>query len=398
MPAFLPALLLAPLTAGVVLEVSPSGPYTQIQDAVDAANDGDLVLVHAGAYGAFTVEAKSLTVVADTNELVTVTGSANVLDLTAGQTVALIGLHVHGDPVFDPTTLYPLSIDGDQGSVRCEGCEFIAAPFYQPGAWIGSSSDVSFVGCQLQGCISGDVGGCGAQAVASTLSFFDCTVQGGDGLPSDMAATYGGNGGPGLNADGCTIFSSGSTFRGGNGGYGQFYPYGITQPGPGDGGPGVVLVPGCLMRFLDTLMVGGEFGDPDYPSWDGPPAIGGTFTAIPGAKRTMTVSNPARELTSLNFSLHGAVGESVYLLVGKNTGVQWEPMNKANFLVAPPWYRTLYVGTTNGSGNLNVSLPLSDLGGGVQFQMFYLQPLFVGPGGAQQLGTPITLAALDQAF
>jgi hypothetical protein len=56
------------------------------------------------------------------------------------------------------------------------------------------------------------------------------------------------------------------------------------------------------------------------------------------------------------------------------------------------------VGTTNGFGDLSVNLPLSDLGAGVQFDMFYLQPLFVGSGGAQQLGTPITLAALDQAF
>ena len=48
MPALIAALLFAPLTAGVVLEVSPTGPYTQIQAAVNAANDGDLVLVHAG--------------------------------------------------------------------------------------------------------------------------------------------------------------------------------------------------------------------------------------------------------------------------------------------------------------------------------------------------------------
>ena len=83
--------------------------------------------------------------------------------------------------------------------------------------------------------------------------------------------------------------------------------------------------------------------------------------------------------------------------MGLETGLQWDPAHEANFLLASP-FRTLPVGTTNGSGDLTISLPLSDLGSGVQSDMFYLQPLFVGPGGAQQLGTPITLAALDQAF
>ena len=397
MSAALLLLLLAPAGSAEIRVVSPSGPYMQIQTAVDAANDGDLVLVHSGTYDSFAVQAKSLTVCADTSAIVHLQGGVSVLDLTTGQTVCIIGLHAFGDPDAFPLMPWGLHAAGNLGSVRCDRCEFVASWADTDAALVESSTDVSFVACQLRGAEGVDVGGSGTRAEGSTLTFFDCTVQGGAGLPSNSSLFEGGNGGAGLHAETSTIFSSGSSFRGGDGGYGSFYPFGITAPGPGEGGAGVELAPGCLMRFLDSLMDGGEFGDPDYPDWDAPNAVGGTFTALSGTKRTMFVLNPARELTSLNFSLHGAASEGVYLLVGKQTGVQWDPARQANSLVGSP-FRTLFVGTTNPSGNLTANLVLYDLGAGVQFDMFYLQPLFVGPSGAQQLGTPITLAALDQAF
>jgi len=395
MPALLAALLFAPLTAGVVLEVSPTGPFTQIEAAVNAANDGDLVLVHGGTYTSFTVQSKSLTVVADTAAIVNLQGGVRVLDLAAGQTVCLIGLHAFDDP--DPFPPFPwgLRAESNLGRVRCEHCEFVGSWDGNDGVSIESCADVSFVACQLRGSAGVSVGGAGARAIGSTLTFFDCSVRGGDGTVSDSNSIPSGGGGQGLHAENCTIFSSNAGFLGGAGGFG--YVSQLFAPAPGAGGAGVELVPGCQMRLLDTALDGGEFGDPDYPDADAPNTIGGTFTQLSGTKRTMTVPNPVRELTPLSFSFHGAPGENVYLLVGLEPGLQWDPAHEANFLLASP-FRRLPVGTTNGSGDLGVSLPLSDLGAGVQFDMFYLQPVFVGPGGAQQLGTPITLAALDQSF
>lgn len=59
--------LVSPAAAGV-LTVGPSGQmFTSPQAAVDAAVDGDVVLVHPGSYFAFTVDGKALAVVAGGN-------------------------------------------------------------------------------------------------------------------------------------------------------------------------------------------------------------------------------------------------------------------------------------------------------------------------------------------
>jgi len=121
--------------------------------------------------------------------------------------------------------------------------------------------------------------------------------------------------------------------------------------------------------------------------------------SLAGTARTLAVApNPLRELQSVNLSFHGAPGELVFLLVGQETAVLWDPLRLANFMIAPPHYRTLFLGTTNAAGDLSVSRPFPDLGGTTQSRVYFLQPMFSGAAGAQQLGTPVTLAVLDQAF
>jgi len=157
-----------------------------------------------------------------------------------------------------------------------------------------------------------------------------------------------------------------------------------------------------VVRILDSVLTGGFNGDDneyDHIAGTAPAYTGTGYDFLVGTRRTLTVAqNPLREFRSVSLSFHGAPGEQVYLLVGLETAVQWDPLRLANFLIAPPQYRTLFVGTTNASGNLSRSLPFGDLGGATQSRTYFLQPLFSGAGGAQQLGTPVTLAVLDQAF
>ena len=59
---------LAPAPAAQVLHVVDGtglGDFGTIQEAVDAASDGDQILVRAGAYGAFTIQGKGLVVHGD---------------------------------------------------------------------------------------------------------------------------------------------------------------------------------------------------------------------------------------------------------------------------------------------------------------------------------------------
>ena len=131
MRSALALLLLAPLASADVLVVSPTGPYMQIQAAVNAANDGDLVLVKPGlSYSGFHVQAKSLTVVADNwTSSTTLHATVIVSDLAAGQTVALIGLRADlwNLPAAGGVPQDGLFSNNNQGSVRCQSCTFYAS-------------------------------------------------------------------------------------------------------------------------------------------------------------------------------------------------------------------------------------------------------------------------------
>src|SRR5688572_20931567 len=80
--------------AGVTVVAPTGGEHASIADAVDAAPDGEIVLVRAGAYGSFAIHGKSVHVVADAGALVEVHGSVLVDLLPAGGTVTLQGLRI----------------------------------------------------------------------------------------------------------------------------------------------------------------------------------------------------------------------------------------------------------------------------------------------------------------
>src|SRR5262245_20334465 len=81
----------------VVASVPGPGVFsTDIQPAVDAAADGDVVLVKAGAYSGFTINAKGVSVVADAGASVVANGLVFVSSLSASQNVLLQRLVVHG--------------------------------------------------------------------------------------------------------------------------------------------------------------------------------------------------------------------------------------------------------------------------------------------------------------
>src|SRR5689334_316635 len=256
MPAVLAALLVAPLTAGAVLEVSPTGPYAQILEAVAAANDGDLVLVHTGSYIQFTVQGKSLTIVAQPGAVVTMSGAVSVLDLAADQSVSLVGLRLLGDYGFSTPTPWGVRAQDNLGRVRIERCEIVVHMPGSDGARIESSSDVSFVACQLQGGNYTQVETAGARILDSTVSFFDCTLQGGQGWEASDFGDTSADGGPGLRAQNSTVFSSNTQFHGGAGGFGSLF-----GPMWGMGGAGVQLVGSCTMRTIGGSMLGGLDGD-----------------------------------------------------------------------------------------------------------------------------------------
>lgn len=256
-------LLLAPLVRADVRVVAPTGaPYAEIQAAVDAASDGDVVLVKSGTYASFVIRNLSVAIVADAGAVVDVEGSIRVSGVAATRTVVLAGLRATGTISGSDSTRHGLFARNCAGSLRLYGCTLTGVPlntgivlppsshypsplpacYEGQGAYLEGCVDVALAGCALSGssapATSGYFGhgtrpwagivdgGHGLYAVGSQVAVYDSTLQGGrsglgpawgsgacDPLPSDPLG-YLGSAGEGLRASSSFVFASSATLLG----------------------------------------------------------------------------------------------------------------------------------------------------------------------------------------
>lgn len=414
----------APPTVGAVWIVGPSGPFTDIQAAVDAAVDGDAVLVKSGTYSSFFVDDKALTIVGDDGGAVKVLGEARVENLAAGKLVVLSRMTFQATA----TGQYPLRTRHDAGSIRVQSCTlegFDSNGWYQNGggaAWNAFDDDVVFSHCTLGGgdglstqFVPGPTHGGNSLFVrASTVSLFACTLRGGSGGSNGEEGYDGGNGGHALELPEGTVRSSGSSFVGGKGGNGGeedgFPPYMGNYAGDGgDGGHGVLLgsvPPGTAdPRFewrASTLQGGaGGFGGAGY--WGPSGSLGapgqslalqnGTNVPLAGPARTLTGSVVRREGQSATITFQGAPGDEVYLRI--EYPFTWTVSGSHN-LAHPAARAALHLGTLPASGVLTTALPMPELGVGVVSRVWILRPKFVDTQGVETPGNPFALLVLDQ--
>ena len=174
------ALCLAGFARGdvIIADSHGGGQYTNLQMAVNNAQDGDTILVKDGAYSTFTIDGKSLTVAVEVGATATVYGSVVVKNLAAGETVVLSGLTVTGatsaSMASSPGT--GLIATGNAGAVRAQRCQFEGAEGYEvtiddgggccalanhgagwDGALLdGNAGGVAFEDCVLAGGAAGD--------------------------------------------------------------------------------------------------------------------------------------------------------------------------------------------------------------------------------------------------
>ena len=172
--------------AQVVHTVGPGG-FPQIQNAIAAANPGDIVVVQAGSYLAFTLN-KDLTVTAAPAATVDIVASnplqSSVTLLQPPTMAKVAGLRFLTLPLFGASQVRVLG-----GTVHCADCVFEGAPttMNAPPALVVQNAEVA-----LQRCI---VLGGGAQT----------TIAGGSGAGCD-----------GMTVDTATVAAVDSVFLGGN--------------------------------------------------------------------------------------------------------------------------------------------------------------------------------------
>jgi hypothetical protein len=416
--------------AGDVLVVSRSGggTFTEIQAAVDAAQDGDAILIRAGTYARFSVDDKALTIVGDYDAEVQVEGSIEVRDLGADKTLVMLGLSAVGSLPAGTEASHGLIARNNAGRIRAESCRFVgnsvvgqsvtgcADGSCNVGTRVASTAELSLTRCTVLGGklkVGFQLPASGSRGIdvrASTLVVYDSSVQGREGNDGSGCGNHGGHGGDGGWASNTLLLAAGSSFRGGKGGR--------TDGGDclggvygGDGGHGIELAasqPGSTAHLLDTQVVAGSGG-----SWtsmcsiicgnngsNGHAREGTTFVDMVGAARRMVAPSPAREQTLPTFRFQGLPNERVALLLSSTP---------ASPSIVPSWFGflmvrqtepalTLPLGTTDATGVLEVDVLMPTLEPGESFRTVHLQSVFVDSQARKHLGTPSTLVVLDSTY
>jgi len=425
---------LATIASGEVLVVASGGggQFTNLQSAVNAAQEGDTLLVKPGAYSTFTIDGESLTVAADTGGPVTVYGTVTVRDLSAGQQVVLSGLTVTG-AITTSMADAPgagLVVTGNTGAVRAKDCRFQGAIGYGDGwngnccqqdhhhwGWEGAIVDanpggVAFVGCTFVGgrasdgvyycyCGEGGPGGDALRLSGGLAALYDCDLLGGRGGSS---GTLGGDGGAGIRLLAsalCGVFASGSTFQGANGGEAVDWSWAVG----GAGGDGVVLGTGTVAQFVECASAGGigglSCGHAFPPGPDGFPqsGSGSAFTfAVP--RLALEAPNLVREGVEVPLTIHGRAGDVVNLYFGTRTAFRATAMWRGVLLSRPTFapgqgHLVGILGPIPASGVLTASFLLPPLDPGVEADDWFLQAWRDSPIDGRALGSfaPVTVVA-----
>ena len=320
--------------AGVtIVQPGPEPDYTApLQAAVDAAADGDILVLH----GAWTpdhdvahvwVDGKGLTIVAAAGTA-PVIGSLTIRNVPAGSQMLVRGLEISLlGPVFGQETgLSNTRVDDCAGGVWFEDCRLIGYDglgyiFGDSSAgWHGvsvhNSAAVEFVRCELtggEGASEGGFGmgwhpatdgGDGVNAFNSKVVFRDCVLTGGK-AGSFSTAPPPERAGEGVRIrDGSALLAR-CTLTGGE------------DAGTGSApGSGLVVEGTAAVAMRETSATGGA-GSPAVPPIMAPP---GAISTYPAPVRSIAVGSPLHEQDPGILTVEAQPGDFVMLFTALDGG------------------------------------------------------------------------------
>lgn len=411
-----PFLLLAFLIAGavplarleaanqvhVVDPVGGTGLHATIQAAVDAATDGDVVLVRPGSYGSFHMTGKGVSVIADSGAggARPVVEHVSVGALAVGQRATVRGLRIDQTPsLFSPVEA--LLVAGCKGPVVIEDC--VVRGGVDHGASVTGSTNTLFVRCDIEA-----LDGSGLFVSVSTIHVVDSIVVGGPGSNAVQSGNVTIPAQPGMPAiwlAASFLYVAGGATVGGQGGTGITTLNGVCSPGA-DGGPALfVFGPLSPQAFhFDATLVGGAGGLPAPGCANGgqPGAAvkiqDGTVHALSGALRTVAATSPIREGAVAQLDVEGQPGEAVALLVGPVPTIEFLEMSSGTLL--PKTFFVVPLGPLSPTGTLTATVPVpaASLPPGVDVREAFVQVLALGPAGQPVLGSGTVVAVVDGAL
>ena len=424
----------SPLAAtGKVWRVSqndPTADFTSIQAGVDAATDGDTVLVQPivpvakgqpTSYDGFVVNGKSLTFAADEPPFAgaidtpVVGGEILIYNLAAGNDVVLRGFHVgDGASLFGFATT-TLTIRNNDGGVFIEDTtvDQVFTTIGLPVVTVQDSAVVVFNNCRLESLIDPPIfpsliaGEPALHATDSSIYLYDSEVFGGNGASSPFFPEGGvvqdpSPGAAGIRMEGGFLLISGSEVRGGKGGSGATI---IGCKDSADGGHGVLVLAGLIppvVRVLDSVTIGGAGGAPGVGCSAGVDGMGiGLWTAIgdvqllSGQARSATISSPETEGHQGTLTFKGEPGDLVFAAVSIDSAPAYiEPW--FGLIITPIDSHVFALGTADGTGALVQSYVAPTLPVLLESETIHVQTVSFTPGTQElRVAPPSWLTVLD---
>jgi predicted outer membrane repeat protein len=375
-----------------VVEPAGNGHFRDIQPAIDAAGEGDLILIrpHVGrgfhSYRGFSIQGKALSVVG-----LDVPGHAFVIlppvevrDLQRHQTVVLADLTIRSWTF----GLGPgLMLVDCAGAVRASRCVLgLSLNSTSEALWVEGSANVALVDCEIEG------GWLPAQAAAwsrsSRVALYRCEVEGGYGA------------GPGYLSGDSLLYAQEGRIRGSEG----LWVHCGEVPNPG--GPGAHLHGTAELFTASAQLIGGPGGwaDGDWcPNPEQGPAGPELVLEDAATHTSWPVQSSHLEAPGLVFgdrftvAVQGLPSERVWLLQGAAPGFELRPDLRGVALLegtGPP--REL--GTIPSSGVLEAELELDPPHGGAEVLRRFFQVAFEDSGGQLRLSEPWTVLVASEAF
>ncbi len=419
------SLLATTAVAGNVLVVAPSGaPYTDIQPAIDAAHDGDIVLVKPGAYSSFAVRNIELTIVADSGALVDISGPIRIGPNQSNRTLMLQGLRSVGIETTSAFTRHGLYAHDVDGLLLVQNCQLFGKGAFDGSCTVGNGAllercaKACFVWCQVQGGggMNSNWGppGKGMRIVQSSVALDHCGITGGRG-GNDVAPcgdalnpyAYGDGspGGIGLENEQSFTFGAITTIEGGRGGNGYVWPMASFCGAGGAGGLGLNWISGQQTELRGGLLAGGNYGQPS-PAFGcgshgpvGAASAGLAPNSVAVPNRYVLVEPPRREQQTAGWSFTGVPGERVDVVPFDTPVFVWQPtLDSVRFYSLRKPSPVLQVGTIPGNGHLSIGGTVGELGPGVQGVRWLAQPVFSAAGGSSYLLPPLASVRVDSSF
>jgi hypothetical protein len=374
----------------IVFNQDGSGDFTILQEAVDAATSGDIILVGSAASGPTIVDGKALTLVGD--GVHPGIGAVVVRNVPAGATLTLRNLQLSGN-----NGKAALDLMDNAGTIFLEQLDLFGAngiisiwPF--PGAGLRASHCASVVlnASELSG---GDgtflfkgaptAGAAGLASASSQFSATRTTFGGGRGV--GCGDTCGMPGGAGIQwADG-NLFLSGATVVGGE-------SAGCSLCTGADG----LHVTSGAVQFVESTFEAAPVSDfLPGSDIDAPP---GSVQDLMDESRVVLVDSPLRsfELGELNYA--GGPLDAVAVFLALGTVPVAAPVKKGVWSLAEPHFGPIALGTADAQGYLLLAFEAPDITP-LQGMVLFVQPVAQEAGsGRLRVGGPSTLVVVDDMF